>query len=363
VVTSEELATATAVERGERGLDQCPALDANADGAVTPDELNVATEAAASGCGAVAPVAVAAAPAMASTRLPPVFDFTDDALPDLAVVNAGNDSVSIFLGTAAGFPTRPDATLTGTPSAPLVSPRGLALGDFNGDGTTDIAVTSFGNASVSIFLGNRDLLTARADGTFSGPTTIAVPPGPLGIAAGRFRGPTQPVDLAMVNVQSRPATRTGAVSLLLGNGDGTFVVTGPFVVGAQARNIVVHDFGTSARIPQADGKLDVAVTLIGEGAISVLYGDGAGALSAPDKYAVASGIDGIALAEINGGGCVDLVTTVHDDGVIGELEMSYITTNVGFCGGALGRFGAAGVSAQLPPLSRPTAAVAAAIRR
>jgi hypothetical protein len=361
VVTDEELGTATAVGRGERGLDRCPALDANADGSVTPDELDAATEAAAGGCGVVAPVAVAAAPAAESTRLPAVSGFNDDTFPDLAVVNAGNDSVSIFLGTPSGLPARPDATLTGTLAAPLDSPRDLALGDFNDDGATDIAVANFEGASVSIFLGNLGPLSGRGDGTFRSPATIPVPAGPLTIAAGRFRGPTQPLDLAIVNAQSRAATRIGAVSLLLGNGDGTFVVTGPFVVGAQPRNIVVHDFGRSPRVPQADGKLDVAVTLIGEGAIGVLYGDGTGELSAPDKYGVASAVDGIAIAEINGGGCVDLASTVHGDPLIAGGELNFVATNLGLCSGALGRFGAAGVSVQLPPLSRPTAAVAAAI--
>src|SRR5215472_12758997 len=57
------------------------------------------------------------------------------------------------------------------------SPRGLAVGDFNGDGKLDLAVAEFGDNAVTIFVGN-------GDGTFqSAPNSFGLGSGGLGPAA------------------------------------------------------------------------------------------------------------------------------------------------------------------------------------
>src|ERR1700674_5087152 len=86
----------------------------------------------------------------------------------------------------------------------------LAMGDFNGDGKRDLAVPNFGSSGVSIMLGN-------GDGTFKPPVTYSVGSYPMFLAAGDFNGDGK-TDLA-VGIYDFYSSN---ISILLGNGDGTF---------------------------------------------------------------------------------------------------------------------------------------------
>jgi hypothetical protein len=82
----------------------------------------------------------------------------------------------------------------------------VAVGDFNGDGKADLAVANYSDHSVSVLLGN-------GDGTFQTHVDYATGSGPDSVAVGDFNGDGK-ADLAVTNDY--------AVSVLLGNGDGTF---------------------------------------------------------------------------------------------------------------------------------------------
>ncbi|MBI3783426.1 MAG: VCBS repeat-containing protein [Deltaproteobacteria bacterium] len=279
------------------------------------------------------PVALAAAPPAASTGLPPVPDLNGDGIPDLVVVNSDSSRISLFFGTGTGLPSTPSATLTGTPTNPLSTPRGVALGDFNGDGVTDIAVTNFRGATVSVFLGHKSMITNLGDGTFAPPTNLPVIARPLGVAVGRFRGPGQPLDLAVVNNLNGRRTRIGRVSILLGNGDGTFELPASNVtVGLGPRNLVVGDFGTSATDNTRDGKLDIAVSLFKEASVGLLFGDGTGFFTPlgdlndrTGKYFASTGPDAIVLGDFNFDGCDDIFTANS------RLGENNLILNLGFC--------------------------------
>jgi FG-GAP-like repeat/Abnormal spindle-like microcephaly-assoc'd, ASPM-SPD-2-Hydin/FG-GAP repeat len=89
-------------------------------------------------------------------------DFNGDGRLDLAVANASNSSlgVSILLGNGDGtFQTHTDYAAGG-------SPRSLAVGDLNGDGTLDLVAPSYGN-TFSVLQGN-------GDGTFRTPQSYPV---------------------------------------------------------------------------------------------------------------------------------------------------------------------------------------------
>jgi hypothetical protein len=91
----------------------------------------------------------------------------------------------------------------------------MAKGDFNGDGVPDIAVAGFfgsngtGNPpdSIAVYLGN-------GNGTFKSPVYYAAGHLPGEVVVARLRGKNAPEDLVVVDY--------AAISVLLGNGDGTF---------------------------------------------------------------------------------------------------------------------------------------------
>ena len=88
-----------------------------------------------------------------------VGDFNGDGILDLAVANAGSNDVTILLGNG-------DGTFTATATSPPTGtyPYSIAVGDFNGDGKTDLAVANYVSSTISVLLGN-------GDGTFSATAT------------------------------------------------------------------------------------------------------------------------------------------------------------------------------------------------
>src|SRR5207302_39262 len=101
----------------------------------------------------------------------------------------------------------------------------VAVGDFNGDGRLDLATANFDSNDVSVLLGN-------GDGTFQAALTFAAGSGPSSVAAGDFNGDGK-LDLA---VASRGSS---LVSVLLGNGDGTFQAALTFAGRSSTSSVAV----------------------------------------------------------------------------------------------------------------------------
>src|SRR5205807_9910163 len=95
-------------------------------------------------------------------------------------------------------------------------PNSVAVADFNGDGMQDLAVAHFALSNdVSVLLGN-------GDGTFRAPISVPVGSDQLSVVVGDFNGDGVP-DLAVGRLDSdNNISLPGIVSVSLGNGDGTF---------------------------------------------------------------------------------------------------------------------------------------------
>lgn len=122
-------------------------------------------------------------------------------------------------------------------------PSGVAIADVNGDGREDLIVSNSTDNSVSIFLG-------QMDGTFGSKTDFAAGLAPGYVKAGDFNGDGK-MDIVVVNECFGGCT--GGLSILLGNGDGTFKSAVEYPTGPNPYSLAVGDF-------DGDGTLDLAVT-------------------------------------------------------------------------------------------------------
>jgi len=178
-------------------------------------------------------------------------------------------------------------------------PVSVAVGDFNHDGNLDLVAANSGDNTVSVLLGN-------GDGSFQDPVNFAVGNHPWSVAVGDF---THDGNLDIVTANSGDNT----VSVLLGNGDGTFQDAVSYQVGSVSEAVAVGDL-------TGDGHLDIVTANHGDNTVSVLLGNGDGTFQSAVSYAVGKGPDSVALADFNGDDHLDIVSANAGDNTVTVLQ-------------------------------------------
>ncbi len=220
-----------------------------------------------------------------------VSDFNGDGHPDVAVTNYGSAKVSVFLGSAAGSLSAKVDYIVGS------GPCALTAADFNQDGKQDLAVPNYSSATASILLGN-------GDGTFQPKTDYSVGTSPSCTAAGDFNNDGI-LDLVVGNYSSNNISR------LLGNGDGTFQDKVNYAV-TRPMSLVAADLNN-------DGKLDLGAASYSTAKISRLLGNGNGTFQAKVDYPVGVNPYSIAAGDLNKDGILDLVTANYTSHTVSAL--------------------------------------------
>jgi hypothetical protein len=172
----------------------------------------------------------------------------------------------------------------------------VALGDFNGDGNLDIAATSPFSSTVSVLLGN-------GDGTFQAPQGFSAFIPCNGVVAADLTGDGK-LDLAV--------TVDNVILIFFGNGDGTFTFASAAPTGVNPTNILAADFNN-------DGILDLVTPNFDGTGVSLDFGAGGG-FFAP-SYGIATGVNPVyvATADFNHDGFLDMVVANFGDGTISVL--------------------------------------------
>ena len=215
-------------------------------------------------------------------------DFNGDAKLDVVTANTGTKDVSLLPGNGDGTFQSPLKFATGAPAG---TPKFVAIADFNGDGKLDVAAAG----SVTASSGFVSVLPGNGDGTFQ--TSVTTTLGDVDfMTVGDFNGDGKQ-DLITVS-------QTDGVSILLGNGNGSFGPAALVYPGSISTHAAAGDFN-------GDGNLDLAVAESADaGGVTVLLGHGNGTFvptSNPGGYPFS-----VAAGDFNGDGKLDLAAAGGD---------------------------------------------------
>ena len=230
---------------------------------------------------------------------PVVADMDGDGMADLVVVNNGANTVGVLHGSGDGTFWTEENFAVGS------FPYMASVGDFNGDGKPDVAVVNHSSNNVSVLMGT-------GAGSLQAQTTYAVGSAPVFVAAADLNGDGK-LDLVTANLSS------GTVSVLPGNGDGTFQAQKTYAAGNQPDSVAIADVN-------GDGKLDLVVSdsnWNGSGQVSVLLGNGDGTFGSPQILTGGVEPSYVTVADLNSDGKPDIAIS---NGEIYGVDISWPIT-------------------------------------
>jgi LPXTG-site transpeptidase (sortase) family protein len=259
-----------------------------------------------------------------STGTGPFFvairDLDGDGKPDLAVANSSSNTISVLRNTSTSgsvsFAAKVDFG-TG------LNPRGLAIGDLDGDGKPDLAVANSNSNTVSV------LRNTSTSGSVSFNSKVDFPTEsyPYSVAIGDLDGDGK-LDLAVTNNNI-----SGTVSVLRNTSTSGIIIPGSFAAkvdygtGASPVSVAIGDL-------DGDGKPDLAVANEGSDTISVLRNTSiSGSISFPAKvdFTTQSYPYGIAIGDLDEDGNPDLaVANNNSSGSVSVLRNKSMSGSISF---------------------------------
>jgi hypothetical protein len=185
-----------------------------------------------------------------------VGDFNGDGNLDFAAVEPKNGEVDVVYGDGHGMYLNRKGFFAASVLPAGVQPSAVAVGDFNGDGSPDLAVVDPAKPQVYVLLND-------GTGNFLPAKVVSTGASSLGIAAADFNGDGK-LDLAVTDMAH------GNVIVLEGDGTGNFVPakTSPFATGSSPTSVAVGDFN-------GDGAPDLLVADTGGSNLALLFNEGA----------------------------------------------------------------------------------------
>jgi hypothetical protein len=219
---------------------------------------------------------------------PSIGDFNGDGRTDIAVANINSSNIGILLGNGDG--TFQTAVLYATDA----SPSGATPGDLDNDGDLDLVVTRFGYGS-AIGFNAMGVLLNNGNGTFQPYTRLNIGDNPYIPIITDLNGDGRR-DLIV------PSNANAQVIVALGNGNGTFQTPTTYNIPSQnPAKLVLGDYNL-------DGSPDLAVGAANPNRIYIMLGNGNGTFQTPSQtYTVLAEPVNLQGGDFNGDGRADLI--------------------------------------------------------
>jgi Flp pilus assembly secretin CpaC len=226
---------------------------------------------------------------------------------DLVIANSGSNTVSVLLGSENFDGTFTEAT--GSPFAVGIKPTGVVIADFNGDGFLDFAVVNQGDNTISVFQGDgQGGFTPFPKSPFALPTTEK---GPIAVLSGTFDNSGKP-EIAVLN------SATQNIGIFQATGDSTFngtfaelsgspVATGTDPVAFATGDLNADGFDDFAVVNQSQN----AVTVLLNDTTGVFTA------AAGSPLATAATPAGVAIADFTNDGIGDIAVTNNGASTLG----------------------------------------------
>jgi hypothetical protein len=185
------------------------------------------------------------------------------------------------------------------------APRAVVSGDFNGDGKMDLAIANYGDPTTSDD-GGVSILLGNGDGTFQDLRKVVVGKNPCPalyipcLIAADFNGDGR-LDLAVLKANN-------TLAVLLGNGDGTFQTHADYATGSGAIALRIGDVNS-------DHRPDLIVLEAGANSVGILLGNGDGTFQSRADHSTGSNPGALAVLDVNSDGKLDLVMAVGSLGI------------------------------------------------
>jgi len=219
-----------------------------------------------------------------------IGDLNGDGIPDLAVTNYGDNTVSILYGQNGGG-------FTGGQTLPTcTNPYGVAIGDTRKTGQNDIAVTCFHTGQLEVFLNNSMMpfQPPPAQASFQSPEMYSTDSYPTSVVMADFNRDGK-LDIVTGN------SIANDVSFFAGNGNGSF---------NGAVNSVAFNFPDSiaAGDVNGDGILDLVTVAPNFNQVAILLGKGDGTFAQRINFSAGQQPWAVAVGDFNLDGKLDIVT-------------------------------------------------------